>query len=428
MFSLSMAPGRARAGQAGLAALFTAMLLQAGCATQSVKRVDATPPEHAETELPEEKLVNINIAMFDPNIPESVEEQEAEYIFPEVRKAESRYMPVMLRDTLQSTGQWGAVRVVPEPIPWSELLVTGRILQSDGLELKLQITAEDASGREWLDRTYSHEAAKLNYRPEVLARTDPFQAVYNQIADDLLEARRQLESGDLVALRRVSELRFGADIAPAAYSRYLASKGGRYTVKGLPATDDPFRQRIEQIRARDYALIDSLDQHYQLFRTQIDPNYDEWRSAAYTEVEAYNTLSRQSLTRKLAGAAAVVAGVAGLITAGGSGGSNPSSGDIRRGSAQSAASVGAIAAGVYMFKSGLDKGRESELHAASLEELGRSLESDVKPTVVELENQTVTLSGSAEQQYEDWRKLLHRIYAEETGLVSNGEDAENQAR
>ena len=30
-----------------------------------------------------------------------------------VRKSEARYIPIHLRNTLQSTGQWGAVRVVP---------------------------------------------------------------------------------------------------------------------------------------------------------------------------------------------------------------------------------------------------------------------------------------------------------------------------
>ena len=34
-------------------------------------------------------------------------------IYPDVRKAESRYMPVLLRDTIESTGQWGQVRVLP---------------------------------------------------------------------------------------------------------------------------------------------------------------------------------------------------------------------------------------------------------------------------------------------------------------------------
>lgn len=413
------------AGPVHIAMIALALLLQAGCSSQSVKRVDATPAEHAESELPEEQLININIAMFEPNIPESVEEQDKEYIFPEVRKAESRYFPVILRQTLESTGQWGAVRVVPDELPWSELLVTGRIIKSDGQELEIDIKAVDASGREWLDERYEHEAAKLNYSPEVLDRADPFQALYNEIADDLLEVRRELSSAQLVEIRRVSELRFGADLAPDVYARYLQERKGRYSVIGLPAESDPFQARIRSIRARDYALIDSLDQHYQLFQAKIDPNYDEWRSAAYTEAEAYKSLSRQSLGRKIAGAAAVVAGVAGLITSGGSGGSAPSSGDIRRGSAQSAASVGAIAAGVYLISSGIEKGRESKLHAASLQELGQSLSNDVAPTVIELENQTVTLSGSAEQQYEEWRKLLRRIYAAETGLVTEGGDAEN---
>jgi hypothetical protein len=36
--------------------------------------------------------------------------------------------------------------------------------------------------------------------------------------------------------------------------------------------------------------------------------------------------------------------------------------------------------------------------------------------VVEVEGQTHELTGSAETQYNEWRQLLKRIYASETGL------------
>ena len=57
----------------------------------------------AQTEIPFEELLDIGIMLFDPNVPE----KENPMIFPEIRKAEARYMPYHLKKTLESTGHWG---------------------------------------------------------------------------------------------------------------------------------------------------------------------------------------------------------------------------------------------------------------------------------------------------------------------------------
>jgi len=38
--------------------------------------------------------------------------------------------------------------------------------------------------------------------------------------------------------------------------------------------------------------------------------------------------------------------------------------------------------------------------------------------VVEVEGRTLKLTGTAEEQYREWRRLLAKIYAEETGGVT----------
>ena len=89
----------------------------------------------------------MGVRLFDPNIPADEKEQEKERIYPDVRKAESRYMPVMLRDTMEATGQWGQVRVLPADASSVDVLIDGRILESSGRELKLAIKATDAAGQ-----------------------------------------------------------------------------------------------------------------------------------------------------------------------------------------------------------------------------------------------------------------------------------------
>jgi hypothetical protein len=36
---------------------------------------------------------------------------------------------------------------------------------------------------------------------------------------------------------------------------------------------------------------------------------------------------------------------------------------------------------------------------------------------VDVEGRTLKLTGTAEEQYREWRKLLHELYLEENGLV-----------
>ena len=81
----------------------------------------------------------------------------------DIREAEARYLPEQLRATMESTGYWGAVRVVPRGTTGSELLVRGSILESDGERLVLEITALDATGLEWFKRTYREELEYAEY-------------------------------------------------------------------------------------------------------------------------------------------------------------------------------------------------------------------------------------------------------------------------
>ena len=74
-----------------------------------------------------------------------------------------------------------------------------------------------------------------------------------------------------------------------------------------------------------------------------------------------------------------------------------------------------VLGGAYMIKSGLDKRAESQIHLEALQELGGSFEAEMQPQVIELEDRTVTLTGTVDNQYDQWREILHDIYVTETG-------------
>ncbi|MBK6509954.1 MAG: hypothetical protein IPG06_11185 [Haliea sp.] len=75
-------------------------------------------------------LLDVGLVVFDAGIPADESTHSRLGIFPEIRKAEAKYMPVILRDVLVDSGDWGVVRVLPDALDSSELQVTGAIVHS----------------------------------------------------------------------------------------------------------------------------------------------------------------------------------------------------------------------------------------------------------------------------------------------------------
>jgi len=380
-----------------------AALLLAGCVVQDQRPMPRIAAERATTEVAQDELLDVGVRLFDPNVPESEQEREKRRIFPDVRKAESRYIPVLIRDTLEGTGQWGQVRVLPRDGTGMDVFVDGKIIESDGRELRLDVVVTDAAGRTWLRKTYEGEADVRAYKDVVAKPRDPFENVYNTLANDLLAARRELTREQRVQLRQVSDLRFAADLAPYAFNGYLAKdRKGLYAPTRLPAEDDPVVQRMQRVRERDYALVDTLNEYYASFGGSVAEPYTNWRKFNHEELEAESQAKREALTRQVLGAVAVVGGIM--------------AGQETNSSAGSAAATAAVIGGMYAFKSGLDKRAEIKVHAESLRQLGDSFQAEVQPMVVDVEGRTLQLQGSAEEQYTEWRQLLRELYEDETGL------------
>ena len=58
----------------------------------------------------------------------------------------------------------------------------------------------------------------------------------------------------------------------------------------------------------------------------------------------------------------------------------------------------------------------AELHREEIKELSESFVAEAAPMVVQVEGETMRLTGTAEAQYESWRKLLKEIYKSDTGF------------
>jgi hypothetical protein len=148
-------------------------------------------------------------------------------------------------------------------------------------------------------------------------------------------------------------------------------------------------------------FIDTVQDYYDTYARQMREPYDSWREQSFYETLELRELEASARRRILAGGVAVLGGLAAAT----------SGGDYVT---QTGGAFGA-GAGAYMIKSGFDKRAEAQMHRESLRELGESLENDVAPRVIDLQDRTITLSGTVEEQYEQWREILADLYAYELG-------------
>jgi len=372
-----------------------------GCVTQTVRTVDMAPPEILVVPPSEELLLDVGITVFDPNVPESFDEQTELNIQPEIRRAESNYMAYVAKNLLQSTGNWGAVRVVPRLSHAVDLTVSATILHSDGERLNLHVVASDARGQVWFDSVYETLASKYAYDVSIPRDIDPYQATYNQIANDLLGFRMGLTEEEILAIRTTAEMRFARDFATDAFEDYvIETTPGKYQIRRLPAPDDPMLSRVRMIREREYLFIDTLDEYFSSFANEMFTPYQNWRRATYSEAIAYREERNKARARLLAGTAGIVAGVA----------AQTSDNNVTQ-----YGGTLAIIGGAMMIKSGIAKRANAQLHIEVLRELGVSAEAEIMPHTIELENESIALQGSVDEQYEELRRILRRIYRTEMG-------------
>ena len=383
-----------------LIGVLLALSLLTGCVTETVKSTSVPVLDAPDTPVPDAELLDVGVVILDPGI-SSVEDEEQ--VYPEVRRAEATFMATELADVLAEQGGWGAVRHHPDERQFSDLLVRGTILQSDGEALELKIRVSDARGTVWLDKRYTGITSRYAYEQGTRTKQDPFLSVYRMIANDMLAAFQRLPAEERTTIRRVAEMRFARDFASGAFADYLnEDPSGQVTLRRLPSEEDPMLARVRGLRQRHYVFVDTLQGHYAGFSDDMYTPYQEWRKASYEETVALRELENEAKREMIAGGAAILAGIVAQ-----------SSGSRMT---RSAGAIGVVGGGA-LLKRGLEKRAESNIHSLALEELGQSLDAEITPRVIELEDRTVRLTGNVEDQYDQWRELLADIYAAELAAL-----------
>ena len=368
------------------------------CGSTQVISANSSPAVMALEPLSPEEVLDIGIITLDPNIPNDIEESNENLVVPDVRRAESRYIAYHLKNTLENTGNWGAVRVLPNSTESSHIEISGKILSSDGEMLRLKITAIDSKKNKWIDRIFEDRATGLGYENPT---EDPFQDLYNEVANELLAFKTSLSLRDSANIKEIAKLRFARDLAPEKFDGYLVEdQNGSFRIEQLPASNDPMMIRVAQLEELDFLFIDTLDTHFNKFYRETQASYDEWRRTTFSEALRLRELQKEARRRIAAGALMIVGAIA------------------AEGSSSAAAYTGAIG-GVTAIRQGLSKRVQAKNQELRLRELNEALASEITPYVLDIEGKTIQISGSAEQQFKEWKTLLKRIYADEISSLAN---------
>ncbi|MDX1499773.1 MAG: hypothetical protein R3176_07750 [Woeseiaceae bacterium] len=307
--------------------------------------------------------LDVSIAAFDPGVPADTARYRDLGVFPRIREIESVLLPFALRDRLAASGDWGAVRVVPEPDAGAELLVTGRILRSDGEVLELAIRAVDATGRIWVERAFAGPAGGPD--------------VYAAIAAALAEERAGLDAGALETVATVSLLRYASWLAPTAFRGYLEEgPAGHYALRRLPARDDPMLARIRRVRETEFVITDAIDAKFRELHGEIGAVYDVWRAYRRKNLE----YQARSETRAQSGGA-----------------------NAPRGSFEA-------------LKAQYDNYKWTRVVAQEQDRLAVAFDNEVGHKVEAMEIRVAELEAWVDRKYAEWHRILEALFEAETAI------------
>jgi hypothetical protein len=355
---------------------------------------------------PNRPKMDIVIPIFDPGLPEAGKEYETEGVWPELRRAEAIRFAHKLKAALEETEAFGAVRVTPDKTATGDIYILGKINESNGEDVEIELQAFDISGNRWMNELFDHEVSPSFHKNYRNRGKDPYDPVFEEAAKSIVEELSYHETTELDGLQRITDLRFGANFIEQAFAEHLTVVDGQYTLASFPSDSDPMLVRTKAIRVRDQLYVDGLQDNYRSFSDSMNTSYAVWQEQSLQEIEAKREADKKAAGEAVAGI--LLIGLAVAAVAAGADSNNYGSS-----SAAMTAGVVGVAAGAKFLGDSFQTNAESKVHRDALEELGESMDADLAPKVVAFEQQSVELSGTATEQFAQWREFLKRIYLQE---------------
>ncbi|MCY4143549.1 MAG: hypothetical protein OXG08_07680 [Gammaproteobacteria bacterium] len=365
--------------------------------------------------------LRLAIPVLDPGIPESTEEQTHQGIWPELRKSESVWAAFKLKEWMHRYNQFDSIVVSADASVSADVYLIGRIEKSDGESMRIDYQVVDATGDIWLpDMSDSHRVEIGWHQRHEGTGQDPFDPLYNEIADTVYEAlkdrgkahverleresrRKNQEERRLTDLERIAatrDLAFARFLSPREFGDALVATNGRYEIQYLPETEGSDWARINSIQVREDDFAKVIEKYYEEFANTIKDEYAQWQRDSFPIARELRIAKRNRALQGVAGAVLLAAAVAAETDGAAADGD---------GSAQLGTRVGAALGGSLLVSSFVNNERR-KVAVAEINELGGSLHNSLKPTRVDLDGKVVTLTGTVHDQFTQWRTMLTEMY------------------
>lgn len=382
-----------------------------GCASTSMNK--SGPGSTTGPQLPSEKhekitdsrrytgpKLDIVIPAFSPGLDDNASNYDEEGVWPELRRAEANRFAFKLKQAIEETGQFGAVRVTPSNTASGDVYVLGEIVESNGVELAFDLEVVDASGKRWMNDTIDYKVTEGFYKNPRNAGKDAYDPAFVQAAQAIVDALLKQQASKLNELQKIAALRFGASFNEKAFTPYLDTASNPMKLVSMPSDADPLYQRVQSVRIREQLFIDNLQQNYRGFNQQMEDSYLVWQKASFTEIQLRKEANLNSFL-KIAGGILLVA-VAVAASSSGDRFDNNIGNDV--------AAVVAGIGGAVLINSGLSSKAEAKMHADAINELGQSLDLEMSPQVVKFAQETKKLTGDVDEQFAQWRAFMAKMY------------------
>lgn len=282
------------------------------------------------------------------------------------RETEAQLLGAKQRRVFENAGQWGVVRLYPQPSLIPQLMLDMVVLQSDGRQLRVHAMLTGVHGDTLLSDTYLDYASSEGVL--TADNEDPFTDLFHRIHNDVAtKVALMPESEDY--LRQLSFLRYAQQLAPQAFEAYLSREGESWQLLRAPAEQDPMYQRISKLREYELLFVDTIDEQLTSALREIDTAYRLWLRASKEQLDWLEKRRARGVN------------------------------------AEGLADDSAFARHQAVYAAY----RSLKIHEQELFELVLDLENESRSTALEIEETVVTLEGTLEQQYREWREALAKI-------------------
>ncbi|WP_423185943.1 hypothetical protein ACO1PK_12500 [Alishewanella sp. d11] len=354
-------------------------------------------------------FLDVAIPVFDPGIPldarGNIDDQKVaeEDIWPQVRRLEANRFAIDTKKALAATKAFGAINVTPDASVSADVYVLGKINYSDTETVRISVRVMDATNDIWGEKSFEHQVGQAFYRDALRKNQNPYAPIFNDIAAYVYDLLIKKSEKDKQTIQQVSDLRYAAMYSPEAFGSYLTTKrkgfGSRQAVfqlTGAPAEQDAMLQRVRLLQNKDEQFVDTLQDSYEAFYAETSEAYLKYQRETLAIAADIRKKKAERTAQQLVAAGGAVLGIM-----------------LAKNSNSKAGEIGAIAAGtaaVFSLSKAIETNHQLSAQRDVLSEMGQNLDIKVTPQVVELNDQTIELQGTALEQYTQLRQRLLQIY------------------